>query len=120
MIIRSVKHRGLRRLILDDDASGLPAQYIGKIRNIIAFLQDMDREDELRLVPTWKAHQLTGLVRRPNYRCASVAMRSASPISTVPISQRWMRSQSGRPARKVAIEPAMTAMSALTVTLIVI
>jgi len=60
MIIRSVKHRGLRRLILDDDASGLPAQYIGKIRNIIAFLQDMDREDELRLVPTWKAHQLTG------------------------------------------------------------
>ena len=60
MIIRSVKHRGLRRLILDDDASGLPAQYIGKIRNIIAFLQDMEREDELRLVPTWKAHQLTG------------------------------------------------------------
>ena len=60
MIIRSVKLRGLRRLILDDDASGLPAQYIGKIRNIIAFLQDMEREDELRLVPTWKAHQLTG------------------------------------------------------------
>jgi proteic killer suppression protein len=60
MIIRSVKHRGLRRLILDDDASGLPAQHIGKIRNIIAFLQDMEREDELRLVPTWKAHQLTG------------------------------------------------------------
>jgi proteic killer suppression protein len=55
-----VKHKGLRRLILDDDASGLPAQYIGKIRNIIAFLQDMEREDELRLVPTWKAHQLTG------------------------------------------------------------
>jgi proteic killer suppression protein len=60
MIIRSVKHRGLRRLIVDDDASGLPAQFIGKIRNIIAFLQDMEREDELRLVPTWKAHQLTG------------------------------------------------------------
>ena len=60
MIIRSLKHRGLRRLILDDDASGLPAQFIGKIRNIIAFLQDMEREDELRLVPTWKAHQLTG------------------------------------------------------------
>ncbi|MFH1795516.1 MAG: type II toxin-antitoxin system RelE/ParE family toxin [Pseudomonadota bacterium] len=60
MIIRSVKHKGLRRLILDDDAGGLPAQFVGKIRNIIAFLQDIEREDELRSVPTWKAHQLVG------------------------------------------------------------
>ncbi|PSJ57736.1 type II toxin-antitoxin system RelE/ParE family toxin [Kumtagia ephedrae] len=60
MRIRSVRHKGLRRLILDDDASGLPAQFVGKIRNIIAFLQDMERETELLGVPTWKAHQLTG------------------------------------------------------------
>lgn len=60
MIIRSVKHKALRRLITDDDASGLPAQFVGKIRNIIAFLQDMEREEELRSVPTWKAHLLTG------------------------------------------------------------
>ena len=33
---------------------------MGKIRNIIAFLQDMEREDELLDVPTWKAHQLAG------------------------------------------------------------
>ena len=25
-----------------------------------AFLQDMEREDELRAVPSWKAHQLAG------------------------------------------------------------
>jgi proteic killer suppression protein len=60
MKIRSVKHKGLRRLILADDASGLQAQFVSKIRNIIAFLQDMEREDELKNVPTWKAHQLTG------------------------------------------------------------
>jgi len=60
MRIRAVKHKGLRRLILDDDASGLQAQFVGKIRNIIAFLQEMEREDELKNVPTWKAHQLTG------------------------------------------------------------
>ncbi len=60
MRIRSVKHKGLRRLIVDDDASGLPAQFVAKIRNIIAFLQDMEHEDELNSVPTWKAHRLTG------------------------------------------------------------
>jgi len=60
MIIRSVKHRGLRRLIEDDDASGLNAQSVNKIRNIIAFLQDMEREEEVYSVPSWKAHQLTG------------------------------------------------------------
>lgn len=52
MRIRSVKHKGLRRLILDDDPSGPQAQFVGKIRNIIAFLQDMEHEDELLSVST--------------------------------------------------------------------
>ena len=60
MRIRSVRHKGLRRLILQDDASGLQAHIVGNVRNMIAFLQDMEREDELKSVPTWKAHQLTG------------------------------------------------------------
>ncbi|MCA3564165.1 MAG: type II toxin-antitoxin system RelE/ParE family toxin [Methylocystis sp.] len=60
MIIRSVRHRGLRRLLEADDASGLQPQIVDKLRKMLAFLQDMEREDELRFVPTWKAHQLTG------------------------------------------------------------
>ena len=60
MIIRTVKHRGLRRLIEDDNASGLHAQSVNKIRKIIAFLQDMERQEELYSIPSWKAHQLTG------------------------------------------------------------
>jgi len=60
MIIRSVRHKGLRRLIRDDDPSGLPAQFVGKIRNMLAFLQDMESEDELHAIPSWKAHRLTG------------------------------------------------------------
>lgn len=43
-----------------DDASALPAQYVDKIRKILAFLQDMEKPDELRTIPSWKAHQLTG------------------------------------------------------------
>lgn len=60
MKIRSVKHKGLRRLIEDDDAAGLQAALVDKLRKIIAFLQDMEREDELRTIPGWQAHRLTG------------------------------------------------------------
>jgi proteic killer suppression protein len=44
----------------DDDPAGLPAAIAVKVRRILSFLQDMEREDELRTVPSWKAHQLTG------------------------------------------------------------
>jgi len=60
MIIMGVKHKGLRRLLRNDDTSGLPTPYVNKIRNIIAFLQDMQNVDELYTVPTWKAHVLSG------------------------------------------------------------
>ena len=60
MRIRNVVHKGLRRFIEDDDATGLQAAVVSKVRRIVTFLQDMEREDELRTVPSWKAHQLTG------------------------------------------------------------
>lgn len=60
MKIRSVRHRGLRRLIELDDPAGLQAQFVDKIRKIIAFLQDMESEEELRTIPSWKAHKLAG------------------------------------------------------------
>ena len=60
MRIAGVKHKGLRRFLEADDASRLPAEYVDKIRNILGFLQDMDSPEELRSIPVWKAHQLTG------------------------------------------------------------
>lgn len=60
MRIRNVTHKGLRRFIETDDASGLQSVVVEKLRRIVSFLQDMEREDELRTVPSWKAHQLTG------------------------------------------------------------
>mgnify|MGYP000983769177 FL=1 len=53
-------HRGLRRFIESDDASGLQPAVAAKLRRMISFLQDMEREEELRSVPSWKAHLLTG------------------------------------------------------------
>jgi proteic killer suppression protein len=60
MKIRNVIHRGLRCFIERDDASGLPAAAVPKIRNIVAFLQGMGQDNELRTMPGWRAHQLTG------------------------------------------------------------
>ena len=60
MKIRNVVHKGLRRFILDDDASGLQPATVPKLGRIVSFLQDMEKEEELRTVPSWKAHQLTG------------------------------------------------------------
>lgn len=56
-------------------------------------------------------------VKENSYRRASVAMRTARPASTVPINQRWTVSHSGRDARNAAIDPAINAIIALTVTL---
>jgi toxin HigB-1 len=60
MRIRNVLHKGLRRLIKEDDRSGVPADSVEKLRRMVAFLQDMLDEDQLRQVPSWKAHVLTG------------------------------------------------------------
>lgn len=60
MRIRNVLHKGLRRLVEEDDASGVQAAVADKLRRMISFIQDMEQEDELRTVPSWKAHKLTG------------------------------------------------------------
>jgi proteic killer suppression protein len=60
MKIRNVVHKGLRRFIEQDDASGLQPAVVSKIGRMVTFLQDMEGEDELRTVPSWKAHLLTG------------------------------------------------------------
>jgi toxin HigB-1 len=60
MRIRNVVHRGLKRFIERDDASGLAPAVVEKVRNIVSFLQDMQDVQELHDVPGWKAHQLTG------------------------------------------------------------
>ncbi|MDO9209606.1 MAG: type II toxin-antitoxin system RelE/ParE family toxin [Deltaproteobacteria bacterium] len=60
MKIRNVAHRGLRRFMQQNDVSGLPPSVVEKVRNILTFLQEMEDAQELRDVPSWNAHQLTG------------------------------------------------------------
>jgi proteic killer suppression protein len=58
--IRTFAHTGLRRLYLRDQARGLPPEAVDKLRKMLAFLQDMETEQEVRTMPGWRAHQLTG------------------------------------------------------------
>ena len=60
MKIKNIVHKGLRRFVINDDASGLQPAVVEKIRRIVSFLQDMEREEELKTVPSWKAHLLSG------------------------------------------------------------
>ena len=60
MKIRNVVHRGLRRFIQQNDSSGLAPAVVERVRNILTFLQEMEDPTELRDIPSWKAHQLTG------------------------------------------------------------
>jgi toxin HigB-1 len=58
--IRSIVHKGLKLLYLEDNAKGVPADSAGKLRRMLAFLDDMETPDELRFLPSWNAHTLTG------------------------------------------------------------
>ena len=43
-----------------DQTRGLPPDAVGKLRRMLTFLQDMETVDELRTLPHWKAHRLSG------------------------------------------------------------
>ena len=60
MILRNVVHKGVRRLYLNDDPKGVPAAAVDKLRKMLAFLQDIREPGELRALPNWNAHQLSG------------------------------------------------------------
>jgi proteic killer suppression protein len=58
--IRSIAHKGLRRLYEDNSAKGVDAAAVDKLRKMLTFLEAMQTPDELGRLPTWHAHRLTG------------------------------------------------------------
>lgn len=60
MKLRSIRHKGLRRLVAQDDPAGLPAAQSAKIAAIMAFLQAAPGIEAIQRLQAWKAHQLTG------------------------------------------------------------
>jgi len=60
MKIRSFAHKGLKRLYEEDSPRGVLPDSAGKLRKMLAFLDSMEDESELGLLPGWKAHRLSG------------------------------------------------------------
>lgn len=60
MKIRSFAHKGLKRLYSDDNAKGVSAESVDKLRKMLAFLDVMQEAEELRSVPSWRVHALAG------------------------------------------------------------
>ena len=60
MKIRNFAHKGLKRLYEEDSSKGVSPDTVGKLRKMLAFLDDMQDPGELRSLPSWKVHTLTG------------------------------------------------------------
>ena len=58
--IRNFIHKGLKKLYAGDATKGVPADTVDKLRKMFAFLDDMDDQEELQALTSWKAHTLTG------------------------------------------------------------
>ena len=58
--IGSVQHRGLLRLIEDDDARELPPDMVKRLRNILAMLLVAEDMAKVSGPPGWRIHQLKG------------------------------------------------------------
>ena len=58
-MIRTIKHRGLKRLHEGDDASGVLSQYAQKIRRILFVLDNANEMADVDL-PGFRLHSLKG------------------------------------------------------------
>lgn len=62
MIIRSVRHRGLKRLLESNQTKGLRPNLVNRVRNILTALIVAEDMPMLRkgAPPGWRVHQLSG------------------------------------------------------------
>ena len=58
-MIRNIKHRRLKKFFEKGDASGLPAQYVDKIRLVLAVLDTVTSVEAIN-IPGGRLHQLKG------------------------------------------------------------
>ena len=60
MIIRSIKHRGLRRLIEGNETRGIRPDLVDRVRKILAVLIVAENIEHVQGPPGWRLHQLSG------------------------------------------------------------
>lgn len=60
MKIRNFTHKGLKRLYLESTPKGVPPDTVDKLRKMFAYLDSIEKPEELLALPVWKPHVLTG------------------------------------------------------------
>ena len=62
VIVRSVRHRGLRRLLEDDNPRFLPQKLVDRVRKVLTVLILAEHIDEFLAAapPGWRVHRLSG------------------------------------------------------------
>lgn len=60
MQIQSVRHKGLKRFIEDDDKQGIRGDLVGRVRNILSALVAAEDMEGVQGPPGWRIHQLSG------------------------------------------------------------
>jgi proteic killer suppression protein len=60
MGVRSIRHRGLRRLYESGDGRDLPAGHVEKISDILLAIDEAAQAREVGLFPGWRLHPLKG------------------------------------------------------------
>lgn len=60
MQIHSVRHKGLKRFLEDDDDRGIRRDLVGRVRNVLTVLIAAADMDGVQGPPGWRIHQLSG------------------------------------------------------------
>ena len=60
MIVRTVRHKGLKRFIENDDSRGIRADLVNRVRAILTALIAAQDMSGVHGPPGWRLHQLTG------------------------------------------------------------
>jgi proteic killer suppression protein len=60
MTIRSIRHKGLRRLYAHDDRRGVSAAFANKLRDMLHALDSAESIEEVEIMPGWRLHPLKG------------------------------------------------------------
>jgi toxin HigB-1 len=60
MRVRSVRHKGLKRLIEDDDDRAIRPDLVNRVRRILTALLSTQGIEGLEGPPGWRIHRLTG------------------------------------------------------------
>jgi len=61
-MINTFRHKGLKRLFEDDDASGVNAEHVAKLRNILATLHAAPAVEHMDM-PGFRLHRLKGKLK---------------------------------------------------------